>query len=632
MAMSGGTAKLVSQGTPPSWPGPVSLYVYYKEKSQSIANNQTVLSLGVYVTTPSGWDIGAWTDWNGSYVGTATSGSNCKTFDGDIPNFAGTRWLVENQDITITHDNDGGKTVTIYWHWGVNSGWSGVMNNPSGSFSIDLTTIPRASSITAASNVTLGNKCSVKWTPKSSSFRYKLKFSLGEWSYTTGAIHPNVTSEYTYTGCTIPMDVANQIPNAKTSTMTATLYTYSNSGATTQVGSDSETFTVTVPDNTSTKPTVTMTLAPVGSLPSAFSGLYIQGLTKVKATLSASGKYGATIKSYSMKTDGKTYGSDYTSDYLSGYGDKTVYGYATDNRGYTGEIAKVINVIAYEKPKLENASALRCDENGNVNNAGTYLKITARRRYSPVLSGGVQKNFCQIRYRYKLNNAATYSSWTTILAGSSTSSDTVVTGALLGGALSTQNTYLVQVQAIDDIGEYGYTTITVPTEVVYWHRDGARGSLTFGGYVEEDDTFAIAPGKTFKVKSATGKDVTLSDTGWISMGLSNAVTEASMNLGRAGKGCFYRVINGNHVFVAFSCALSFAGTTMQINSASVPAAYRPARSIYTLCAVQGRALARVCLSSSGNVYVEFVQSLSSGESTSSYSTGWIDGYIDGWVG
>ena len=47
MAMSGGTAKLVATGTPSGWPGPISLYVYYKEKSQDTANNQTVLSLGM---------------------------------------------------------------------------------------------------------------------------------------------------------------------------------------------------------------------------------------------------------------------------------------------------------------------------------------------------------------------------------------------------------------------------------------------------------------------------------------------------------------------------------------------------------------------------------------------------------
>lgn len=508
MAMTGGTAKLVSSGTPSSWPGAISLYVYYKEKSQSVANNQTVLSLGMYVTTPSGYYFGPWADWNGSYIGTATSGSNCKTFDGACPSGTqGTYWLVEDQEITLTHNSDGSKSATIYWKWGVNSSWGGF-ENPSGSFSISLTTIPRASEITSASDVNLGSKCSIKWTPKAASFRYKLKFSLGDWSYTTGAIHPNKTSAYTYTGYVIPLDddpdsVAAQIPNAKSGEMTVTLYTYSNSGATTQVGdADTATFTVTVPENTNTKPTVTIRLEPVSSLDSAFDGLYIQGKTKVKATVATAAKYGATIKSTTMSVEGKSYdaGDSYTSEYLSMYGDITVTAVSKDSRGFSTTVTSKITVIAYDKPKILNAEAVRCDADGNLSDSGTYLKISAKRSYSPVVSGGEQKNFCKIRYRYKLESAASYSSWETILAGDSLDSDEIATGALLDGVLAANSSYLVQVQAIDDVGGYGYTTITIPTDKVYMHRDKIKRALAFGKYIEEENCVDIAEDITLKVR------------------------------------------------------------------------------------------------------------------------------------
>lgn len=507
MAMTGGTAKLVSQGTPPGWPGPVSLYVYYKVESQNIENNKTVLSLGMYVTTPNKWDIGGWTDYNGSYVGTATSGENCKTFDGDISNFYGTRWLVENQQVTVTHNDDGAKTAIIYWHWGVNSGWPGVMANPSGSFSVPLETIPRASTITSAANVTLGNNCNVKWTPKAAAFRYKLRFELGGWNYTTGAIHPNRTTEYAYTGYQIPLDAANQIPK-DTGSMTVTLYTYSDSGATVQVGStDSETFTVTVPNNAATQPSVSMGLVPVSSLGAAFSGLYIQGKTKVKATLSASGKYGASIRSYSMRVESVTIGSDdgYTSGYLSQYGSIPVYGYAEDSRGFTGSAAQNISVIAYSKPMIEVSVCGRCDSGGNLVDTGTYLRIKAKRTYSPVKSGNTQKNFCQIRFRYKAESAASYSEWTTILAGSSMASDEIATGALLGGVLSAQSTYLVQVQAIDDVGEDATTTISISTSSVYMHR--TKNAMGLGKYVEGENLLDVAWDAHFR------GEVRIGDTG-----------------------------------------------------------------------------------------------------------------------
>ena len=84
-----------------------------------------------------------------------------------------------------------------------------------------------------------------------------------------------------------------------------------------------------------------------------------------------------------------------------------------------------------------------------------------------------------------------YSAWTTIL-DSSASSDEVVTNALLGGALSVQNTYYVQVQALDELGEDSITTINVPTERVYLHKAGSINALGIGKYAEDENTVDIA--------------------------------------------------------------------------------------------------------------------------------------------
>lgn len=395
--------------------------------------------------------------------------------------------------------------ITASWQRNAISGtipaWLPYTTTISANITVTLPMIASASAITAAGNVTLGNACSVTWTPQAASFRYKLKFSIGNWSYTTGVIHPNKTTAYTYSEYVIPIDVANQVPT-KTGTMTATLYAYSDSAATVQIGSaTTRTFTVTVPDNSTTKPTVTMTLTPVGNLPSAFSGLYLQGQTKVKATLSATGKYGADIDYYTMKVDGVAYGSGqaYTSGYLTEIGSRTVYGYATDKRTHTGEAQKTITVIAYSKPKLENVSAYRCDKDGNASDTGTYLKIKAKRGYSPVLSGGVQKNFCKIQYQYK-KEGGSFSSWETILESSSLTSDEVVTAPRLNGYLVATSNYIVQIRAIDDVGNYAMVTVYVPSDKIYSHENGEINSFGFGTYVEEPDTFLLAEDITLKAK------------------------------------------------------------------------------------------------------------------------------------
>jgi hypothetical protein len=390
----------------------------------------------------------------------------------------------------VTHNNDGSLSCHIsasFEHYGSRSLDAGTV---SGNAVLD--TIPRASTLTSAGNVVLGNKCSVMWTPKAAAFRYKLKFVLGSWSYTTGAIHPNTTAAYTYTGYTIPLDVAKQITKTTQGTMTVYLYTYSDSGAKTQVGSAStKTFTVTVPENTTTVPEVSMSLAPVSSLPSAFAGLYIQGKTKVKATLAAEGKYDATIVVDCVKVEGSTYEDEhgYTSKYLSTYGTVSVCGEVKDSRGYFNRAYQNISVLAYSKPKITVSVCGRCDANGNLSDSGTYLKIKATRSYSTVTSGGSQKNFCQIRYRYKAASASAWSAWTTILAKNSLSSNTVETGALLGGVLAVDKTYHVQVQAVDDIGDYAETTIEVPTEKVHTHK--AKNGMGFGKYCEGENLLDV---------------------------------------------------------------------------------------------------------------------------------------------
>lgn len=368
----------------------------------------------------------------------------------------------------INHNPDGTKNIAVSGSITAPSGTSLAGHKTSGSGTMGLDTIPRASTITSASDTTLGKACSVKWTPASSSFRYKLKFSLGDWSYTTGAIHPNTTVAYTYTGYTVPLYVAEQITSSTSGTMKVTLYTYSDSSATSQVGSaDSESFKVTVPNNSSTKPTVTMTIAPTNS---PISGLYIQGKSKVKATLSAKGQYDASISSYKLYVGSTAYGSPYISDYLSTSGSVTVKGRAYDSRGYYGDAEQKITVIPYSKPKIlpyDGESAIicaRCDSSGNLTESGTYLKIKAKRSFSKVEADGVQKNFCAIRYRWRTENNTSFSSWVTIL-DKATTSDTIDT-KLSGVVSSAQVAYVVQVGVVDDIGESASVQFEIPTEFV----------------------------------------------------------------------------------------------------------------------------------------------------------------------
>ena len=405
---------------------------------------------------------------------------------------------------TIAHEADGTKSVNISATGSVSGT---TLSATYCSKTITLDPIPRAAIITSASNRNLSTACAVKWTPSSKNFRYKLKFTLANWSYTTGAIHPNTTSAYTYTGYTLPLTVANQLPKAKVGTMTVTLYTYSDASATTQIGSaSSKNFTITVPDNSATKPTITMSLTPSNSLGSTFSSLYIQGLSKVKATMSGEGKYSASISSYSLSALGETdTASPYQSGYLTTSGTVTVTGTATDSRGYSNEIKKDISVIPYAKPKILPASGesaiicARCDADGNLIESGTYLKIKARRSYSKVESSGVQKNFCELRYRC-IPEGTKFSGdegWVSLLAGSTTSTDTV-NKTLSGVVSSAQTAYVVQVGVIDDIGESAVVQYVIPTDFTTFdipedHKGRRIGVFRYAQETEEDGMYVGLP-------------------------------------------------------------------------------------------------------------------------------------------
>lgn len=552
-------------------------------------------------------------------------------------------WTVSD----IAHASDGSKSVTISVDV---RGYTVEDNLGSGcrvatSKSVTLTTIPRASTLDALSCATsyFTGKLTYKYTPKSSSFYNRCNITLNQdgtyIAVKTINLGQKGASQQTATVTLSSSEletIYKKLPNATKGVLRFTFRTYSDSGYSNQVGDAVyKEVTLTIPDNSTTKADVSMSLAPVGSLPDAFAGLYIQGRTKVKATLSAEGKHDATIKSYSMKVDGITYDSDdnYTSEYLTKADKFTVYGYAKDSRGYTGSTSKDITVISYAKPKILDVVAARCDADGNLSDSGTYLKISAERVYSPVKSDDVQKNFCKIRYRYKLATATSYSAWTTILAKDNLTSDKVETDALLGGVLSIASSYHVQVQAIDDMGESASSIITVPTDRVYWHRDGARNSFTFGGYVEEDNTFAIAGGIDFVVKSLDGESVKVSDTGWIDLGMASSVSgpEADYDFGRKGAGCYYRVINGNHVYVAFNCACEYAGENIQVNATEIPSTYRPERYCYAMLPVGGKAVVRAFVSPTGAIKIDWIQSLTSGAAANEGSITWVDGYIDYWV-
>lgn len=391
-----------------------------------------------------------------------------------------TEWVKAHSAYKIvTHNPNGSKKVIIQA--------TGKMDETTLGYTIcweqvTLDTISRASTITSAYDVNLGNSCKITWTPLATSFYYKLEFTCGSWSATTDAFCPGTTSVYTYTGYVFPYEVAEQFPSSTNGVMNVTLYTYSDSGIT-QVGSASTSaFFVYLPENKDTKPQVVMSLSPVTPY-EKFASLYLRGISKVKATFSGEGKYKATVDSYSMEIDGKSYPSPYESDIITTSGEVTVVGTGKDSRGFTNTDTKTITVIEYEAPYIlpyngyNRVICERCTEDGTADDSGTYLHVKGTRNYTKINTNGIV-NTCSVKCRYKPEGG----NWShgigegvSVLRSDDTASDEfdiVLPDINLDPAVI----YTVELNIVDDANIIKAMEFSIPSEYVdFEFREGGKG-------------------------------------------------------------------------------------------------------------------------------------------------------------
>ena len=395
MAMTGGTSRLIYTGYGGGRSDfPINVYVYYKT-TENINTNQSTVYCGMYVTTPSAaYDIGSWTDSRGSYVGTSSL-----TFNGSIPNFAGVRWLVENQTFTVNHNADGTGTAIIYWKWGVNSSWAGIQNI-SGSFTIALPNIPRISKPTlSVSTANFGSSVTINTNRASGSFTHKLWYKYGSTSWIE--IASNIATSHVWT---IPKTLMNQIPNATSLTITVACDTYYNGS---YLGYDVAELKATVPTTADCYPAITgISWTKTSDEPSSWP--MTQHVSKGTMTMTGvSGAYGSTIKSYSLTFAGySSTSASLTVPNISSSGNLKAVAKIIDSRerSFTKEVT--FTVTPYTKPQLTIVSAYRSNAQGVEDVSGEYLYIKASASVTAIADNSLQF----LTLQYKKRSATSYTS------------------------------------------------------------------------------------------------------------------------------------------------------------------------------------------------------------------------------
>ena len=388
--------------------------------SQSVAANTTTIGWKMELIAGSSGRISASakSPWSITVNGEKYTGSE----NIGIANNA-TKTLASGSTV-ISHNSDGGKTFNYSFSQTFNITFSGTyISTKSGSGSGTLPTISRTSTPTlSAKSVDMGGKVTIYTNRDSDALTHDLAYSFAGGSYVTFAT--GVGNSYTWT----TPDLASKIPSATSGTLTIRCITKSGS---TQVGTKTLTMTLKVP--ASVVPTISSvaTAEATAGLAAQF-GAFVKLKSKVKATITAAGAKGSTIKTYSSTFNGRSYsGASWTSATLSSSGSLSIVVKVTDSRGRTATKTVTITVQDYDTPAIYALQVYRINADGTENQEGVYIAV----RYKYGVTSLGSKNTASMVLEYK---RSTETEWDTLLTGTGLSVDTT--------ALITDRTFSIDYQ------------------------------------------------------------------------------------------------------------------------------------------------------------------------------------------
>ena len=438
-----------------SWNNGTANYTFRLEillDSQSVANNTSTITINKYVKGNSG------NSWYGTACSDVISGDVSDTISYNPAEVSGhgpmrnTEVLYHTKQATITHNNDGTKSLSISTTF-TNGGNSYAPKTNSQNASVTLTTIPRASDISlSASTLNISSTSgSITYSCTSkANFYHTLTWTLGGSTTTISTV--NQINNTTVTGTVSYTDLLAKLPSTSSGTLVFTLNTYSDSGKTTLVGTKTASCAITV----TLKPTTTISSVSATNNPTGVT-VFVAGTSKASIAWTATKPSGAsTITTYwslsdgtgmatspSTATSGTATSNVLASNTTNGTYTVTVSAYTEDSRGNRSTtVTQNITVYGYAPPTAT-LSAFRTASNTSTTPDGTgaYLYIT----YSGAVSRSINGQ-----------NSIT----------STTCTATNTTGTVSNGvhlALATNKTSKVTLTVTDKIGGTNTQVVNIST-------------------------------------------------------------------------------------------------------------------------------------------------------------------------
>ena len=401
--------------------------------------------------------------------------------------YSSTGWYkLGSKTITVDHNSDGSKTVTLSASWDCGFDSSYTPRTLSVSGSVTLPTIPRAATLSYGA-MTMGTAATIKITPPVSGATSTITYKFGSASGTIVTKTSAASVRWTP-----PKSLAAQIPNSASGTGTLTVETYSGS---TKLGSRAYTVTISVPSTMT--PTLTVALSDPTGRADTYGG-YIQSKSRLKVELTAAGVQGSTIKSYAIKVgDILSATSDTaTSGYLPASGSLTVTASATDSRGRTKTVTKTVTVTPYVSPTISALKVVRCKANGTEDPTGAYAKAT----FSGAITALGGKNTASYRVETRETGTETWSTVATAAAGQYSPTDVSVVFAA-----AANKKYDVRMVAVDAFESLASSNRFLPAAYTSMHIADSMGSVGIGRLCDKEDTFQVGLAASFDEPVELGK-------------------------------------------------------------------------------------------------------------------------------
>ena len=423
----------------------------------------------VYGTTYS-FDMPAFASIEEVKVSFTTHGSSGSTQDrafliNGTRAHANNAWAVSNLVLNAGLIVAGNNTfrVTLKAQAGLNCSWD------IGSESVPIVlTISYTPPVSNPGNITLnknsmaaGETVAVSMSAADAGVTRKIEVFFGSESTAMATIVTGAGSGAANYDYTFPLARCDKMPNATSGTIRVVM--------TGSVGSPvTKTMSITVP--ASAVPTMgnfTAARQANGVDPSITE--FAQNYSGVSlAIASAAGVYGSSIAKYEI------FGGGFAKDAstaifspLPNAGEIVFTARVTDTRGRTVTKTVTITVVAYAKPSLTGASAIRSNAAGAAADEGAYAALLAKMVFSSING----KNAATLRGRV-YEKGTTAPGWTAM-------TDNVI--KVLGGALLFNKAYTAQIQISDKVSDYTYTA-EIGTAVIGMNILPGAAGASFGGY------------------------------------------------------------------------------------------------------------------------------------------------------